>query len=301
VAEAVPLVAANLRYAAPLYALGLRVEADLAELARARRAGQPLGDDGTATTLLDRLDQAATSPAAAGLPDLAAWQASAMAERTRQQGRPDPAAWAAAAAAWERLGQPYHLAYAGYRHAEALLAATGDRDTAHQVLSRAAAITGRLGARPLDSEIQALARRARLDLTPPAGAPATAADVPGPAAQLGLIPREVEVLRWWRLGAATARSPRRCSSAPRPSACTSPTSSPSWGWPGGWRRPRSPTAWAWTEAGRRRAVVAGRRSGVAVAGAGAGWSATAARDWWASGSAVVLTPRAGEVQEPAKR
>jgi DNA-binding CsgD family transcriptional regulator len=194
VAEAVPLVAANLRYAAPLYALGLRVEADRAELARARRAGQPLGDDGTATTLLDRLDQAATSPAAAGLPDLAAWQASALAERTRQQGRPDPAAWAAAAAAWERLGQPYHLAYAGYRHAEALLAATGDRDTAHQVLSRAAAITGRLGARPLDSEIQALARRARLDLTPPAGAPATAADVPGPAAQLGLTPREAEVL-----------------------------------------------------------------------------------------------------------
>src|SRR4029450_10444695 len=111
-------------------------------------------------------------------------------------------------------------------------------------------------------------------------------------------------------GAATARSPRRCSSAPRPSACTSPTSWPSWGWLGGWRLPRSPTAWAWTEADRRRAVVeavAGRPRGVAVgggggggAGAGAGGSAPAARDWRASGSAAVLTPRAGEVQEPAK-
>jgi DNA-binding NarL/FixJ family response regulator len=62
------------------------------------------------------------------------------------------------------------------------------------VLGRAAEVTGRLGARPLDSEIQALGRRARLDLTPPAGATAAAASVPGPAAQLGLTPREVEVL-----------------------------------------------------------------------------------------------------------
>jgi DNA-binding CsgD family transcriptional regulator len=59
------------------------------------------------------------------------------------------------------------------------------------VLRRAAAITGRLGARPLDSEVTALARRARLDLAPPTPA---AADVPAPAAQLGLTPREAEVL-----------------------------------------------------------------------------------------------------------
>jgi tetratricopeptide (TPR) repeat protein len=81
--------------------------------------------------------------------------------------------------------------------------------------------------------------------------------------------------RWWRPGAATARSPRRCSSAPRPSACTSPTSWPSWAWPGGWRRPRSPTVSAWTDGrpaprvGRHRVVVdavAGRRSGVGRVG-----------------------------------
>ena len=69
----------------------------------------------------------------------------ALAEQARQQGRPDPAAWTAAATEWERLGQPYRAAYAGYRHAEVLLAAD-DRDPAAVALGHAAAITGRLGA-----------------------------------------------------------------------------------------------------------------------------------------------------------
>jgi len=193
VAEAVPLVAANPRYAAPLYGLGVRVEADRAELARAHRPGQPAPDDGTATALLARLDQAAAGPAGAGIPELAAWHATALAERTRQQGPSDPAAWAAAAAAWERLGQPYRVAYAGFRHAEALLA-SGDRESAAVVLGRAAEVTGRLGARPLDTEIKALARRARLNLTPHASAPAVATGASTPAEQLGLTAREAEVL-----------------------------------------------------------------------------------------------------------
>jgi DNA-binding CsgD family transcriptional regulator/tetratricopeptide (TPR) repeat protein len=194
VAEAVPLVAADPRYAAPVYALGLRVEADRAELIRARRHGEAVLDDSTAAALLDRLAQAAQGPAAASIPGLAAWHALGLAERTRQAGRADPAAWAAAAAAWERLGQPYRAAYTWFRQAEALLAGHGDRDTAAAVLDRAAAITGRLGARPLGTEVQALARRARFHLGPPAEAPAAAAGSPTPAQQLGLTPREVEVL-----------------------------------------------------------------------------------------------------------
>jgi DNA-binding CsgD family transcriptional regulator/tetratricopeptide (TPR) repeat protein len=193
VAEAVPLVQGDPRYAAPLYALGMRVEADRAELARARHRGAPSSDDGTATTLLGRFDQVAAGPAAASIPEIAAWHATAAAERTRQQGPSNPAAWAAAVTAWERLGQPYRAAYAGFRQAEVLLAA-GDRDTAAMVLGRAAEITGRLGARPLDAEVQALARRARLDLAPHAAATAPAAGTSTPAAQLGLTPREVEVL-----------------------------------------------------------------------------------------------------------
>jgi DNA-binding CsgD family transcriptional regulator/tetratricopeptide (TPR) repeat protein len=193
VAEAVPLVAANLRYAAPLSGLGVRVEADRAELARARHPGQPAPDDGTATALLERLDQAVAGPAGAGIPELTAWHTLGLAERTRQVGQPDPVAWATAAVAWERLGQPYRIAYAGFRQAEALLAA-GDRETAAEVLGRAAEVTGRLGARPLDTEVRALARRARLDLTPHVGAPAVATGASTPAEQLGLTPREAEVL-----------------------------------------------------------------------------------------------------------
>ena len=191
VAEAVPLVEANPRYAAPLYALGLRVEADRAELARARRPGEAAPDDGTAAALLERLQDATNGPAAKTIPELAAWHATALAERTRQQGRPDPAAWAATVTAWERLGQPYRVAYARFRRAEALLAGAGDRQAAAEALRRAAAITGRLGARPLDGEIRALALRARLDLGEPVAAPA---EVPTPAGQLGLTPREAEVL-----------------------------------------------------------------------------------------------------------
>src|SRR5262249_38497972 len=172
VAQAVPLVEANPRYAAPVYALGLRLEADRAELARARHPGQPAPDDGTATALLQRLDQAVQGPVPVRLPELAPSPALGRAERPRRAGPPDPAAWAAAAAAWQRLGQPYRAAYAGFRQAEALLAGPGDRDTAAEVLGRAAAITGRLGARPLDAEVQALARRARLGLAPHAATPA---------------------------------------------------------------------------------------------------------------------------------
>jgi ATP/maltotriose-dependent transcriptional regulator MalT len=189
VAQGMPLVMADPRYAAPLYALGVRIEADRAELARARRPGQPAADDATASGLLERLGQATTGPAAAGLPELAAWHATALAERTRQQGPSDPAAWAAAAAAWERLGRPYSLAYACFRQAEALLGGGGGRDAAAATLRRAAEITGRLGARLLDGEVNALAQRARLDLAPPA-----TADTSTPAQQLGLTRREVEVL-----------------------------------------------------------------------------------------------------------
>jgi ATP/maltotriose-dependent transcriptional regulator MalT len=193
VAEAVPLVEADPRYAAPIYAFGTRVEADRAELARARHSGQPAPDDGTAHVLLHRLGEAATHNIAGGFPELAAWHTTGLAERTRQTGPSDPGAWEAAVAAWEWLGQPYRLAYACFRQAEALLAGTGDRNTAATVLARAADITGRLGARPLDNEVNILARRARIDFAPQAAA-TPAARATTPAEQHGLTPREAEVL-----------------------------------------------------------------------------------------------------------
>jgi DNA-binding CsgD family transcriptional regulator len=214
VAQAVPLVAVNPRYAAPLYALGLRVEADHAELARARHPGRPAPDDGTATALLTRLEQAVQAPAGASMPDLAAWQATARAERTRRDGQPDPSAWAAAVAAWQRLGQPYRAAYADFRQAEALLSAGGDRDRAAAALGRAAEVTARLGARPLDGEVRALARRGRLDLTPPA-ATAPAAAAPTPAEQLGLTPREAEILAFVAAGRSNRQIAQELFISPR--------------------------------------------------------------------------------------
>src|SRR6266540_2636707 len=125
-------------------------------------------------------------------PQLAAWRATALAELTRRNGQSDPATWATATAAWQRLGQPYRVAYACFRQAEALIASKGDRDTAAVALRHAADITGRLGARPLDTEVKALAQRARLNVTPDAAA--TPGRAPTPIERLGLTPREAEVL-----------------------------------------------------------------------------------------------------------
>jgi DNA-binding NarL/FixJ family response regulator len=190
VAEAVPLVAANPRHAAPLCALGMRVEADRAELARARRPGETAIGDSTAAAVLEAARQAACHPAAAGLPELAAWHATTLAETTRQEGRADPAAWAAAVAAWQQLGQPYRVAYACYRQAEALMARDSDRDAAAPALRHAAAVTSQLGARLLDAEVKALARRGRLDLATHAEAEPAGAS----AGNSPLTPRETEVL-----------------------------------------------------------------------------------------------------------
>jgi DNA-binding CsgD family transcriptional regulator len=103
-------------------------------------------------------------------------------------------AWDDAALAWEVAGQPYPLAAALFRAAEAALSA-GDRDSARTRLRRAGSLAGELGARPLGGDIARLARRARISLAPagePDGAPGHA-QVPGPP--LGLTAREYDVLR----------------------------------------------------------------------------------------------------------
>jgi ATP/maltotriose-dependent transcriptional regulator MalT len=97
------------------------------------------------------------------------------------------ARWDAAAAAWDRVAQPYQLATATLRAAEAAMV-TGDRAGAAQRLRRAADLADQLGARLLSEEIAALARNARLALG--AGHDASPAP-PG----LGLTGREFEVLR----------------------------------------------------------------------------------------------------------
>jgi len=108
------------------------------------------------------------------------------AEASRAAGHPDQAAWHDAAAAWESLGQPYPLAYALLRGADAA-ATAGHRDAAATRLQRAGELAGQLFAGPLLQEITRLARRARIEITGDSQATA--------AIPFGLTGRELEVLR----------------------------------------------------------------------------------------------------------
>jgi ATP/maltotriose-dependent transcriptional regulator MalT len=123
--------------------------------------------------------------------------------KPRQPGQPDGirAAWDKAVQAWEAAGEPYPLAMALLRSAEAALGA-GDREDGAARLRRAAGLAQRLGAGPLSEDIALLARRARITLARP-GEPAGSQAAAGRAGQaqaheperLGLTERELEVLR----------------------------------------------------------------------------------------------------------
>ena len=106
--------------------------------------------------------------------------------------------WDAVAAGWDLVGQPYPLATALLRAAEAAMAGS-DRDSAEVRLLRAGQLAGRLGAVPLRAEIGLLARRARIVLaaadTADSARPSAAGDPDDRRQRLGLTAREFEVLR----------------------------------------------------------------------------------------------------------
>jgi DNA-binding CsgD family transcriptional regulator len=192
----------DVRYRIRLLRLGTRAAADLAEVARDRR-------DGVAET--QAVDFAAalrarTAAAIARVADmdgglaieLAAEVATVAAEESRLRGSSDPSAWHEAAERWFARVRPYHRGYARWREAEASLE-HGDRAAAAEALRDAGGAAASLGARPLHDAIAALARRARipLDRQPQVGGrDASMTDHPGAAvaAELGLTPREVDVL-----------------------------------------------------------------------------------------------------------
>ena len=117
------------------------------------------------------------------------------AELARAAGQPDLAAWSAAAQAWQEAGEPYPLAYAGLRLAEAAVAA-GDRQTAGQSVRQAYALASRAGAASIAGDVAALARRTRLSLAEPAGpaGPGAAPPPDDPLTHFGLTEREREIL-----------------------------------------------------------------------------------------------------------
>jgi DNA-binding CsgD family transcriptional regulator len=173
-------------------AKGLRTQAELASLARARRDGDALRDRlGRARTLL-AVARRAAGEASAITPEAAGWLALAEAEYIRTRGGARPQAWSKAATTWDQLERPPLAAYCRWRQAEALVAAGAPRTEASVPLREAHAVAARIGAKPLAEGVELLAQRARLDLAPP--------DAEPPAGKhdleeiLGLTPREAEVL-----------------------------------------------------------------------------------------------------------
>ncbi len=127
-------------------------------------------------------------------PRVLAQAAQARAEASRLEVS-DPELWAEAARAWAAANEAYGLAVCRHREAEALLSgrpAPSDRARATQALAEAWRLCGELGARPLGQRVEDLARRARIDLGD--GPVAPELGDPDVGADLGITPREVEVL-----------------------------------------------------------------------------------------------------------
>src|SRR6266567_600938 len=205
VAEGLRVAGADLIFDAPLYALGLRAAADRAELARARRTGDEVLEAREVGNALAGELRARMSPERADgtvpTPRTEAQAVLCEAELARLGGHSDPDLWAAAAKAWQRLGEPYPTAYARWREAEALLLGGLVREQVEPSLRAAHATASELGAASLRAEIEALARRGRLNLgTDAATTPPPAPEPPSPLDRLGLTAREQEVLALVAIG-----------------------------------------------------------------------------------------------------
>jgi DNA-binding CsgD family transcriptional regulator len=88
-----------------------------------------------------------------------------------------------------------HQGHAQLRYAEALLAAGGGRTDAEAALRAAHGTALAIGAAPLQLELEALARRARIDLEDRARLAIDRADAVAVASPVVLTAREREVLR----------------------------------------------------------------------------------------------------------
>ncbi|MFE6224321.1 AAA family ATPase [Streptomyces sp. NPDC057854] len=168
------------RYGWPLVLTAVTAEAD--------SRGLPAAEEGRAEALaaVRRCVRALATPA----PVWAAHALQVGEELARAEGRDTAARWAETVEAWAPLGQPYPLARARHRLADALLTEGGRRDEATALLRQAHATAVALGAHPLREDVELLAARARVPLT------ADAPPEPEPEADaFGLTPREQDVLR----------------------------------------------------------------------------------------------------------
>ncbi|MGN6867716.1 MAG: helix-turn-helix transcriptional regulator [Solirubrobacteraceae bacterium] len=178
------------RYRWPLMSLAMRVEAERAIRARDEGAEMPPDVESRAGDLLrDAETLAAATPSDHG------HRALVQAEYARLRGADEMAAWEEAVNTTRAMHQPFVLAYALLRQAEASVAA-GDGAAAASSASETQTLAAGLGAAPLLAEVDALIRRARLRPEGPATSGeadvAAGTDVVDP---FGLTPREREVLR----------------------------------------------------------------------------------------------------------
>jgi DNA-binding CsgD family transcriptional regulator len=159
----------DIRWIGHLSALGLRADADLAEVARLQRdqareqTALAAGED-----LVARFRASARTRLEDGTifrREARGYLALTEAEFARLAGRSDPTLWAASARTWEGLQEPYPVAYALFRQADASLRTSQSRAEPARLLDKARGIARTLGAEPLRKEIEALAKRARLNLT----------------------------------------------------------------------------------------------------------------------------------------
>jgi DNA-binding CsgD family transcriptional regulator/tetratricopeptide (TPR) repeat protein len=174
-----------------LCAKGLRAHAELAALARARRDAGAARDQLVRAKDLLAAARRAAAEASRITPTARGWLAVAEAEHARARGEARPESWAEAAATWGQLERPPVSAYCRWRQAEALVATGAPRAEASMPLREAHAMATWMGARPLLRELELLAERARLDLSPHAEVPEVEQ---GLREVLDLTPREAEVL-----------------------------------------------------------------------------------------------------------
>ena len=169
-----------------------RLEADQAAVGGTERtSAEPTGVWTTLGSVAEQLHDLG--------PVTAAWRAQLAAERARATGIDDVDRWRAVEQRWAEVGQPPELAWARLRLARCLLAA-GERTLAAALVADVSAVAASLGARPLQAQVQAVARRAGLD-DESALPSQRSADDPRLASLTG---RELEVLRLVARGANNA-------------------------------------------------------------------------------------------------
>lgn len=185
----------DLRYRAELCVLGLRVQADRADRARLTHAAETVA---AARVEAQRLTRLLADASPGTLPTSAAERASGMAELARLDDTIDTQGYLRVAEQWHHFGEPWPEAYARWRAAEVAVTA-GSSDLAGAALRDARQLLAGIEDGPLVGEIDALARRARIPLsdTDPETIPAGPPD-------LGLTPRELEVLAQVREGRTNA-------------------------------------------------------------------------------------------------